>query len=131
MHAAIKQLRMHSCTCDYGSRALCLRFGFAFKGSPSNRGRGEQSWEIRSCWVLTLHLLGSATSPPPQGMLSQLPPNPQLCFGTPSNGGPTSKHLWSTPGGAAGEGKAGKESCCLPALPLPGTCPEIICRTTN
>lgn len=58
---------MHSCTCDYGSRALCLRFGFAFKGSPSNRGRGEQSWEIRSYWVLTLHLLGSATSPPPRG----------------------------------------------------------------
>lgn len=39
MHVAIKQLRMHSCTCDYGSRALCLRFGFAFKSSPSNRGR--------------------------------------------------------------------------------------------
>lgn len=45
-----------SCTCDYGSRALCLSFGFAFRSSPSNRGRGEQSWEIRGCWVLTLQL---------------------------------------------------------------------------
>lgn len=30
MHVAIKQLWMHSCKCDYGSWALCLRFGFAF-----------------------------------------------------------------------------------------------------
>lgn len=129
MHAAIKQLRMHSCTCDYGSRGLCLSFGFAFKSSPPNCGRGEQSWEIRGCWVLTLQLSicwDELLSPP-----SQLPPNPQLHSGTPFNGGPQSKHLWSALGGAGGEGKAGKGGCCLPALPLPDTCPEITGRTAN
>lgn len=65
---------MHSCTCDYGSRALCLRFGFAFKSSPSNHGRDEQSWEIRRCWELTLQcsICWDEHSPPSQGMLNQL-----------------------------------------------------------
>lgn len=130
MHAAIKQLRMHSCTCDYGSRALCLRFGFAFKSSPSNHGRDEQSWEIRRCWELTLQcsICWDEHSPPSQGMLNQLPPNPQLQFGTAFSGGPQSKHVWSTFRGTGGEGEAGEEGCCLP---LPDTCPESTCRTAS
>lgn len=56
MHVAIKQLRMHSCMCDYESRALCLRFVFVFKSHPSNHSMAEQSWEIKAAHLAAPHL---------------------------------------------------------------------------